>query len=134
MDDFLGDFRLDRSSPIPAYYQLEEWLAQRIDSGEVDPQCERCGGFLKAATILFGQRVPEEELTRAREMIDKCDLLLVVGSSLKVTPAATLPRLALTRNVPLIIVNMETTSLDSRADVVIHEKAGLVLPSLVAMV
>ncbi len=109
-------------------------LQQRIDSGEIDPQCERCGGFLKAATILFGQRVPEEELTQAREMIDVCDLLLVVGSSLKVTPAATLPRLALTRNVPLIIVNMEATSLDSRADVVIHEKAGLVLPSLVAMV
>jgi NAD-dependent deacetylase len=109
-------------------------LQQRIDGGEVDPQCERCSGFLKAATILFGQRIPEVELTRAREMIDKSDLLLVVGSSLKVTPAATLPRLALTRNVPLIIVNMEATSLDSRVDVVIHEKAGLVLPSLVAMV
>ncbi len=109
-------------------------LQQRIDNGEVDPQCERCGGYLKTATILFGQRVPEEELTRARDMIDRCDLLLVIGSSLKVTPAATLPRLALTRNIPLIIVNMEATSLDSRADVVIHEKAGLVLPSLVAMV
>jgi NAD-dependent protein deacetylase/lipoamidase len=109
-------------------------LQQRVDNGEIDPQCERCGGFLKAATILFGQRVPEEELTRAREMIDTCDLLLVVGSSLKVIPAATLPRLALTRNVPLIIINMEATSLDSRADVVLHEKAGLVLPSLVAMV
>src|SRR5438132_5361479 len=35
MDDFLGDFQLDRSSPVPAYYQLEEWLAQRIDSGEL---------------------------------------------------------------------------------------------------
>jgi NAD-dependent deacetylase len=109
-------------------------LQLRIDNGEVDPQCERCVGFLKAATILFGQRVPEKELTRAHEMIDSCDLLLVVGSSLKVTPAATLPRLALTRNVPLIVVNMEATSLDSRADVVIHEKAGLVLPSLVAMI
>jgi NAD-dependent protein deacetylase/lipoamidase len=106
-------------------------LQQRIDSGEIDPACEDCGGFLKAATILFGQRIPEAELTRAKELASACDLFLVVGSSLKVVPAATLPRLALNRNVPLIIINLQATSLDPFADVAIHERAGLVLPALV---
>jgi NAD-dependent deacetylase len=107
-------------------------LQQRIDASEIDPRCSKCGGFLKAATILFGQRVPEGELSRAREMASSCDLFLVVGSSLKVTPAATLPRVALIRDVPLIIINLQPTPLDDYADVVIHEKAGLILPQIVA--
>ncbi len=109
-------------------------LQQRIDADEVDPRCSVCGGFLKSATILFGQRLPEAELTRAKTLSAECDLFLVVGSSLKVTPAATLPRLALERNMPLIIINLQPTPLDDYADVVIHEKAGLALPPLVAMV
>jgi NAD-dependent deacetylase len=108
-------------------------LQQRIDAGEVDPCCPVCGGFLKSATILFGQRVPETELARARTLASACDLFLVVGSSLKVVPAAALPRQALKRNVPLIIVNLQPTPFDDYADVVIHEKAGLVLPPLVTM-
>jgi len=109
-------------------------LQQRIDAGEVDPSCTVCGGFLKSATILFGQRLPEADLTRAKILSAKCDLFLVVGSSLKVTPAATLPHLALEHDAPLIIINLQPTPLDDYADVVIHEKAGLVLPPLVAMV
>jgi NAD-dependent deacetylase len=108
-------------------------LQQRIDAGELDPRCPSCGGYLKSATILFGQRVPEAELAQAKEWAGACDLFLVVGSSLKVTPAATLPRLALLRDVPLIIINLEPTPLDDYADVVMHERAGLVLPSLVAL-
>ena len=108
-------------------------LQQRIDAGEVDPLCPLCGGYLKAATILFGQRVPEAELNHARELTAACDLFLVIGSSLKVTPAAVLPRLALQRNVPLIIVNIQPTPLDDCADVIINEKAGIILPSLVSM-
>jgi NAD-dependent deacetylase len=108
-------------------------LQERINAGEIDPCCPVCGGFLKSATILFGQRLPEAELTRARELSTRCDLFLVVGSSLQVTPASTLPRLALNRNIPLVIVNIQPTPYDNYADVVIHEKAGMVLPSLVAM-
>lgn len=107
-------------------------LQQRIDDGEIDPRCPDCGGFLKTATILFGQRVPVEELIRARELAQSCDLFLVVGSSLQVTPAATLPRLALINDVPLIIINLQPTPLDDYAEIVINEKAGVVLPPLVA--
>jgi NAD-dependent deacetylase len=103
-------------------------LQQRIDAGDVDPTCATCGGFLKSATILFGQRVPEPALARAKEMAVSCDLFLVVGSSLKVIPAANLPRLALGRDIPLIIINLVPTPLDDYADVVIHEKAGVALP------
>jgi NAD-dependent deacetylase len=109
-------------------------LQQRIDAGEIDPRCSDCGGFLKAATILFGQRVPEAELARARELTLSCDLFLVVGSSLKVTPAATLPRLALDNDVPLIIINLQPTPMDDYAEIVINEKAGVVLPPLVSLV
>jgi NAD-dependent deacetylase len=107
-------------------------LQERIDAGEVDPCCPVCGGYLKSATILFGQRVPEAELNRAKELTATCDLFLVVGSSLKVMPASLLPRQALSRNVPIIIVNLEATSLDEVADVVIHAKSGLVLPQIMA--
>jgi len=107
-------------------------LQQCIDAGEIDPLCPDCGGFLKAATILFGQRVPDKELSRARELALACDLFLVVGSSLKVNPAAILPRIALKNDVPLIIINLQPTNLDDYAEIVINEKAGVVLPPLVA--
>jgi NAD-dependent deacetylase len=107
-------------------------LQQRIDRGEIDPTCPQCGGYMKTATILFGQRVPDAVLVRAREMVDACDLFLVIGSSLQVTPAATLPRLALTRDTPLIIINLQPTPLDDYADVILREKAGVALPPIVA--
>ena len=87
---------------------------------------------LKTATILFGQRVPEAVLTRARALADGCDLFLVVGSSLQVTPAAALPRLALMKDAPLIIINLQPTPLDDYADVILREKAGVALPPIVA--
>ncbi len=107
-------------------------LQQRIDAGEIDPLCSICGGFLKAATILFGQRVPDEELSKARELALACDLFLVVGSSLKVNPAATLPRFALKNDVPLIIINLQPTHLDDYAEIVINGKAGVVLPQIIS--
>lgn len=107
-------------------------LQQRIDAGESDPTCSLCDGYMKTATILFGQRVPEAVLTRARALADECDLFLVVGSSLQVTPAAALPRLALMKDVPLIIINLQPTPLDDYADVILREKAGVALPPIVA--
>lgn len=108
-------------------------LQSRIDQGEIDPCCPACGGFLKSATILFGQKVPDHDLQRAKALAEACDLFLVIGSSLKVIPAATLPRIALRRNVPLIIINTQPTSLDRAADIVIHEQAGSVLPALLSL-
>jgi len=108
-------------------------IQRRIDEGESDPQCQLCGGYMKSATILFGQHIPTEVLERSRELAMNCDLFLVVGSSLRVSPAAHLPRLALKNEVPLLIINLMSTPLDSLADVVIQEKAGLALPRLLEM-
>ncbi len=110
-----------------------EELQRRVDAGEVDPRCTSCGGYMKSATILFGQHIPADVLAGAREMAESCDLFMVVGSSLRVSPATNLPRLALKNEVPLIIVNLVPTPIDSYADIVIQEKAGLVLPRLVEM-
>ena len=110
-----------------------EELQRRVDAGETDPRCVLCGGYMKSATILFGQHIPTDVLARARELAKTCDLFMVVGSSLQVSPAANLPRLALKNEVPLIIVNLVPTPMDDYADIVIQEKAGLVLPRLVKL-
>lgn len=108
-------------------------LQKRLEAGDADPQCTLCGGYIKTATILFGQQIPDEVLRQARELAESCDLFIVVGSSLRVLPAARLPRLAKQHGAPLIIVNLVETPLDGEADLVIQERAGLVLPKLIEL-
>lgn len=107
-----------------------EELQQRIEAGEQDPRCPLCSGLLKAATILFGQRVPDNVLEKAKELTIQSDLFIVIGSSLKVSPASNLPRLAVKHKIPLIVINLQPTTLDDLADVVIYERAGEVLPQI----
>jgi NAD-dependent deacetylase len=102
----------------------------RVDAGEADPPCERCRGQLKPATISFGEALPAEAIERAEQAARSCDLMLVIGSSLVVYPAAGLPELALRRGAQLAIVNASETHLDARAAVVLREPAGLVLSAL----
>ncbi len=99
-------------------------LQQRLEAGEEDPQCTLCGGYLKAATILFGQPIPRAELDRAITLSHESDLFFVIGSSLRVSPASRLPWLAVKRGTPLIILNREPTPLDHTADLVLHANAG----------
>lgn len=98
----------------------------RVEAGEDDPRCA-CGGYLKAATILFGQRVPQPALDAALALARECDCFLVVGSSLRVAPANRLPLIALEHGAPLLIINLEPTALDDRAEVVMHAHAGAAL-------
>jgi NAD-dependent protein deacetylase/lipoamidase len=88
-------------------------LQRRISTGEIDLQCSSYSGYLKTATILFSQCVPDTELAHAREFALDYNLSLIVGSSLKVIPSPQPPRLALQPNVPLIIINLQPTSVDS---------------------
>ncbi len=106
-------------------------LQQRIEAGDEDPQCGLCGGYLKAATILFGQPIPRADLDQAIALAQNCDLFLVIGSSLRVSPAARLPMLAVERGMPLVIINREPTPLDSRADVVLRANAGETMAYLI---
>lgn len=96
----------------------------------IPPRCRNCGGFLKPDVVLFGEQLPEHVIREAESLLAGCDLLLVAGSSLEVTPAALLPQRALEAGARLIIVNQEPTYLDVRADVVFHEDVIDVLPPL----
>ena len=104
---------------------------RRIEAGEPAPRCRACGGLLKPATISFGQAMPLDVMARAQEAAETCDLLIAVGSSLVVEPAASIPRVAKAAGARLIIVNREPTPLDGIADAVVRGEIGAVLPALV---
>jgi NAD-dependent deacetylase len=94
---------LERTDPEPHYASLRE-------TGE-PPVCQ-CGGFLKTATISFGQNLRHEELARAINAADRCDLALALGSTLTVNPAASIPLHATQRGVPYVIINQGATDHD----------------------
>lgn len=88
------------------------------------PRCKECGGLVKAATISFGQSLPEDALRDAERETLSCDLFLAIGSSLVVHPAASFPVLAKRAGAKLVILNRDPTDLDSMADLVIHREIG----------
>lgn len=101
---------------------------------EMPPRCRTCGGIhVKPTVVFFGEPMPAAETARAFELARAADLMLVVGSSLVVYPAAGVPEAALEAEVPLVIVNAEPTPLDDAADVVLHGRAGEILPRLVEL-
>ena len=109
----------------------------RVRRGEEDPACRApgadgaCGGILKSATISFGQSLVPEDLERAEEAARRCDLLLAVGSTLSVYPAAGLVPLAHLSGAPVVIVNAEPTEYDGIAEAVVRTPIGEVLPKIV---
>ena len=107
------------------------WAYERVDAGEADPACPQCGGLVKSATVSFGQRLDNDVLFDAAELVESADMMLAVGSSLQVYPAADLPASAARAGIPLVIVNDEPTPLDDDATLVVHGRAGVVLPPAV---
>jgi NAD-dependent deacetylase len=103
------------------------WAFERLDAGERDPRCPACGGLVKSATVSFGQMLFPGVVDEALEMVAGADLLVVVGSSLQVYPAAALPLHALDHGARLVIVNDEPTPYDEAADLVVRGRAGAVL-------
>jgi NAD-dependent deacetylase len=103
----------------------------RVRAGEADPPCLRCGGILKSATILFEESLRHDDIVRAEAAARGCDLLLAVGSTLSVYPAAGMVPIAARAGARVVIVNGEPTELDDLADVVVRGPIGEVLPALV---
>jgi NAD-dependent deacetylase len=101
-----------------------EAVHNRVLGGEEAPICDTCGGPLKPATISFGQAMPERETAAAVGAAGRCDLMIVVGSSLVVYPVAALPEQAVRCGARLVIVNREPTGHDAIAEVVVHGSAG----------
>jgi NAD-dependent deacetylase len=96
----------------------------RLEGGEEIPLCDGCGGFLKVGTVSFGQSLPADVLTEAFELAARSELLLAIGSSLVVEPAASIPLEAKRNDGRLVIINRDETPLDSLADIVLHEPIG----------
>lgn len=105
-------------------------IQRRLEAGEENLLCGQCGGLLKPATISFGQPLPQEVLTEALQLCLESDLVLAIGSSLAVEPAASLPLRARRNGARLVIINRSETPLDSIADVVTRDSVGACLTAL----
>ncbi len=107
-------------------YELA-WVRGRMDAGNgCAPDCP-CGGFIKTATVSFGQAMPDTAMRRAQDLAQSCDLFLAIGSSLVVWPAAGFPLMAKRNGARLVIINREPTEFDDIADLVVRQDIGAVL-------
>ena len=107
-----------------------ENVQQRLTAGATAPECQ-CGGYLKPDTISFGQSMPVAEVEKAAALARESDFFMVVGSTLLVQPAAHMPIYAKDSGAFLSIINLSETPCDMMCDVLIREKAGMVLQEIV---
>ncbi|WP_327678782.1 SIR2 family NAD-dependent protein deacylase [Streptomyces sp. NBC_00467] len=110
---------------------MEDALA-RVEAGEEDPSCLACGGILKSATVMFGQRLDPRVLSEAMAIAKASEIFVAVGTSLQVQPAASLAGIAAEHGARLSIVNADPTPYDELADELVREPIGTALPKLLA--
>ena len=101
-----------------------EWVRQKFDETGLAPSCPNCDGAVKTATVSFGESMPEDAMTRATALAQDCDLMIAIGSSLVVWPAAGFPTLAKRSGARLVILNNQPTEQDDIADLVIRQDIG----------
>jgi NAD-dependent deacetylase len=109
-----------------------KWVKESFDQSGRAPECTACDGFIKTATVAFGQAMPAEAMRQAEELTMSADLYLSIGSSLVVWPAAGFPLMAKRNGATLVIINREPTDLDEFADLVIRHDIGDTLAGFVA--
>lgn len=97
------------------------------------PICPECAGMLKTTVVLFGEALTRKTLDAAASAARKCDLVLAIGSSLVVYPAAHIPIAAKRSGARFAIINLDKTAMDGEADIVVHSKAGEILPGIVEL-
>jgi NAD-dependent deacetylase len=113
-----------------------EMIYPRLERGDLDPHCENlvgnsaCGGLLKSAVISFGQSLVAADLERAQLAASRCEVLLCVGSTLAVFPAAGIVPIAARGGAAIVIVNHQPTDMDALAKVVVNEDISDVLPEI----
>ena len=105
-------------------------VLQRVRNGEEDPACLDCGGILKSDTISFGQALVPEVIERAMKAASEADVLLAIGSTLQVFPAASVVPVAHDAGARIVIVNNQPTPMDPLADALMREPIGELLPRL----
>jgi len=99
-----------------------------------EPRCEICGGMLKPQAVFFGESLPERALADATHYSSNCDLFIVIGSTLVVTPAAFMPRYAVQNGARLVIINIGATPMDRQATMVVEARAGEFMAKVVERV
>ena len=109
---------------------MEPTLA-RVRAGEEDPSCDRCGVILKSATISFGQGLVAEDLARAEQAANSCDLMIAIGSTLSVYPIAAVVPVAKRAGARVVILNADPTEMDNLADGLLQVGISEILPRLV---
>ena len=106
-------------------------FAEYFMAGKV-PHCPKCGKVLKPDLTFFGEELPSEPMRKAKLAFLDADLIMILGTSLRVSPANTLPGFRV-EGTPMFIINHDPTPYDEYADFVSHEKIGDILPELVGM-
>ncbi len=111
-----------------------EDIIKRLKETPNPPDCSDCGGIIKPDAVFFGEPLPEKTLRQAIYHSRNCDLLMVIGSTLIVYPAAFIPMYAKEAGAQLIIINLSPTPLDNQATVLIRGKAAEVMPRIMEKV
>jgi len=120
-----GDDMKRDSGEIGASIQYARQLGK-----DLPPPCLSCGGRLKPEVVFFGEPLPAEALTSAAEVVAECDLLIAIGSSLQIYPAASLPEMAKINGAKLMIVNKTPTPFDHLTDALLCGNANDILPKV----
>jgi NAD-dependent deacetylase len=108
-----------------------ETILAWVEAGELDPACPDCGGMVKTATVMFGEILPQEEMEKAMEFLAMADAIIVVGSTVSVSPASDIVMYGGYLSLPIVIINQGPTEADEQAAVKIDAAIGDVLPGLV---
>jgi NAD-dependent deacetylase len=107
---------------------VEHWEA----SPDTVPRCANCGALLRPDVVWFEEMLPEQALAAAEDAARRCNVLLVIGTSAEVYPAAALPALARRSGAISVEINPNATPLSATVDYVLRGAAGSVLPALLA--
>ena len=124
-----GSSRTSHCMKCKREFSYEEVIS-KLEREEIPPKCD-CRGILKADTVLFGEPLPFEPFNEAVRWAESANLMLVIGSSLTVFPAAELPRIVIQSDKNLILINLTETPFDPNFDVIFYEKAGKILPFII---
>lgn len=125
-----GNMKWVRCLDCGQRYPMED-IRRQVQIGVGVPDCSACHGILKPDGVFFGEALPERELRGAVHHAKNCDVFIVIGSTLLVTPASYMPRYAVDYGAKLVIVNLSETPMDEEATVLIRGRAGEIMPRIV---
>jgi NAD-dependent deacetylase len=125
--EFHGNMAWQRCMECNAHYKT-----RRVEITQIPPRCD-CGGILRPNAVLFGEMIPQEALWRSRQVATDCDVMLVIGTSAVVQPAALMPVVAKESGAKVIEINPEPTPLTGDiSDYLIRGTAGDVMNRIMA--